>query len=310
MTKVFIVGSEGTTGLRLKERMSTRPDVELVEIDEALRKDMGEIKRLLSLSDYAFLCLPDSAAKEVAALAQDIPVRVIDASTAHRTDDTWAYGFPELSDKHREKIRRAKYTASPGCHAGGAIALIYPLVSAGLLKEDAALSITSLTGYSGGGKKMIADYQNSGRGVEFESCKLYAMGQQHKHLPEIVKQCSLKSSPLFLPIVGDYYAGMLVTVPLDGSMLNCEAAPEVLREIYTQHYQGSKMVKVSRDEPGALWSGVMAGRDDMYIYVSGCEGRVLVSALFDNLGKGASGAAVQCFNIMCGLDEETGLNIG
>lgn len=309
MPKVFIIGSEGTTGLRIRERMSGRPDVDLVGIDEALRKDMGEIKRLLSLSDYAFLCLPDSAAKDVAALAQDIPVRLIDASTAHRTDDNWAYGFPELSDTHREKIRRAKYVASPGCHAGGAIALIYPLISAGLLKEDAALSITSLTGYSGGGRKMIADYQNSGRGTEFDSCKLYAMGQQHKHLPEIVKQCSLKTSPLFLPIVGDYYAGMLVTVPLDGSMLNCEDAPEALRKIYTEHYWGSKIVKVSQDEPGSLWSGSMAGRDDMCIYVSGCEGRVLVSALFDNLGKGASGAAVQCFNIMCGLDEEMSLNI-
>lgn len=309
MTKVFIVGSEGTAGLRLKDRMLGRPDVELVQISEELRKDTNEIKRLLALSDFAFLCLPDSAAVEVAELAKDLPVRVIDASTAHRTNDAWAYGFPELSEEHREKIKSAKYVASPGCHAGGAVAVIYPLKAAGVLREDAGISITSLTGYSGGGKKMIADYSAADRGFEFDSCKLYAMGQQHKHVPEIVKQCSLKNAPSFLPIVGDYYAGMLVTIPLDASMLTCDVTPDAVRQIYLDHYKGCKMVKVSSEAPASLWSGSLAGRDDMELYVSGTEGRVTVSALFDNLGKGASGAAVQCFNIMCGLTEETGLSI-
>lgn len=310
MLKVFIVGSEGTTGLRLKERLQCRPDVELLDIDPALRKDPTEIKRIMAAADYAFLCLPDQAAKDTAKLAADLPVRIIDASTAHRTDDSWAYGFPELSPAHREKIANAKYTAGPGCHAGGAIALLYPLISRGLLKKDAPLSFTSLTGYSGGGKKMIADYTASDRQELLKSPMLYAMGQGHKHLPEITKQCSLNRPPLFLPIVGDFYAGMLVTLPISEDMLTCKLDAEALRGIYADHYRGSKMIKVSSEEPSSLYAGLFAGRDDMEIFVTGSQGRLLACALFDNLGKGASGAALQCFNIMAGIDEDTGLVVG
>lgn len=310
MTKVFIVGGQGTTGLRLRDRLSVRKDLELLEPEEALRKDPTEIKRLLSISDFAFLCLPDDAARETAELAKGLGVRIIDASTAHRIDDGWAYGFPELSSEHRSSIASAARVASPGCHAGGAIALIYPLISRGLLDRDAALSLTSLTGYSGGGKKMIADFQDPQRGSEFESPKLYAMGQSHKHLPEITKQCGLERPPLFLPIVGDFYAGMLVCLPLGACLLSGEPDAAALREIYREHYSDGGLVKVSGDEPSALWTNTLAGRDDMEIFVSGSQGRLLACARFDNLGKGASGAAIQCFNIMNGLPEDTGLEIG
>lgn len=310
MTKVFIVGGQGTTGLRLRDRLSLREDVELVEPEEAHRKDPAEIKRLLSISDFAFLCLPDDAARQTAELAADLNVRIIDASTAHRADEAWAYGFPELSPEHRRAVQNSRLVAAPGCHAGGAIALIYPLMSRGLLKKEAALSLTSLTGYSGGGKQMIAGFQDPGRGPEFESPKLYAMGQSHKHLPEITKQCGLETPPLFLPIVGDFYSGMLVSLPLSASMLTRELDAAALREIYREHYTGGGLVKVSQEEPSALWTNALSGRDDMEIFVSGSQGRLLACARFDNLGKGASGAAIQCFNIMRGLPEGEGLNVG
>lgn len=307
MTKVFIVGSEGTTGLRLHSRMEERSDVELIEINSELRKDSAEIKRLIEQADFVFLCLPDDAARETVELAKGTDARIIDTSTAHRTSSGWVYGFPELSAKHRNDICSAKHVASPGCHASGFISLVYPLISAGVISADCPISCVSLTGYSGGGKKMIADYENSEKSTELDSPKLYAMGQTHKHLPEIVAQCGLSQAPIFMPIVDDFYAGMLVSIPLHAANLNGKYTLSELRKIYKSHYSGSKLVRVMDDAPSALFTNTLAGRDDMEIFISGSDESILLSARFDNLGKGASGAAIQCFNIMCGAREETGL---
>lgn len=310
MIKVFIVGSEGTSGLRLHARLKLRNDIELLEIDTELRKNPQEIKRLIEKADFVFLCLPDDAAREMVALAAGTSARIIDTSTAHRTAAGWAYGFPELSERHRNDIHSAKHVASPGCHASGFISLIYPLISLGIISADFPLSCTSLTGYSGGGKKMIADYENSERSAELDSPKLYAMGQNHKHIPEIVEQCGLNHAPIFMPILDDFYSGMLVTVPLHASMLNGKHTVSDIREVLKSYYAGSKLVKLMDEDPTALFSNTLTGRDDMEIFVSGSDESIIISARFDNLGKGASGAAIQCFNIMCGVPEETGLELG
>lgn len=310
MINVFIVGSAGTTGLRLKERLELRKDVELLSISDKLRKDPDAIRSVLKKSDFAFLCLPDDAAKETAKLAESLPVRLLDTSTAHRTSPDWAYGFPELSQKHISEIKASKQVAVPGCHASGFISLVYPLIAAGALPKDCALSCTSLTGYSGGGKKMIAEYEAQERSSEYSSTKLYAMQQMHKHIPEMTAQCSLSISPVFLPIVGDYFAGMLVCVPLQRSQLTEGITLDELRNIYAKHYAGSKLVKVVEEPTSSLYANPLAGRDDMEISVSGNGEQILLCSRFDNLGKGASGAAIECLNIMCGLSAETGLNVG
>lgn len=310
MVKVFIVGSEGTSGLRLHSRLKLRSNVELLEIDAELRKNPREVKRLIEKADFVFLCLPDDAARETVELAKGTRARIIDTSSAHRTSVGWVYGFPELSAKHRSDICSAKYVASPGCHSSGFISLVYPLISAGIISADYPLSCVSQTGYSGGGKKLIAEYENPERNSELKSSKLYSMGQAHKHLPEIAAQCGLNQPPIFMPIIGDFYAGMLVTVPLHASMLKGKPSVSEVREILKAHYGDSKLVKVMEDEPSALFANTLAGRDDMELYVSGNDERLLLSSRFDNLGKGASGAAIQCFNIMCGLPEETGLELG
>lgn len=307
MVKVFIVGSAGTTGLRLKTRLESRSDIELLQISEDLRKDTSEIKKRMADADYAFLCLPDVAAREISELAKDLPVRILDTSTAHRTNPDWAYGFPELSEQHFEKIKSAKRVAVPGCHASGFISLVYPLISAGVLKKDCRLTCTSITGYSGGGKKLIAEYNANDRPYALFSPKLYGMNQNHKHLPEMTAQCSLEAAPIFMPIVDDFYSGMLVTVPLHSSELFGITSPEHIRRIYEKHYFGSKLVKVISDPENTLYTNTLAGRDDMEVCVAGNDERILVSSRFDNLGKGASGAAIECFNIMCGLPEDTGL---
>ncbi len=309
VTKVFIAGSEGTAGLRLASRLKERPDVELLEIDSALRKEPNEIKKLIEKSDFVFLCLPDNAANETVELAKGTSARLIDTSTAHRTSVGWAYGFPELSDKHRSSIASAKYVASPGCHASGFISLIYPLISLGIISPDCLLSCVSLTGYSGGGKKMIAEYENTPHDAEFDSPKLYAMRQNHKHLPEIVSQCGLEIAPIFMPVVGDFYAGMLTSIPLHISQLNGKHSVAEIREVYKAHYKNQKLIKVLDNEPSSLFANALAGRDDMEIFVSGNDERILFSSRFDNLGKGAAGAAIECFNIMCGLPEETSLTL-
>ena len=310
MTKVFIVGGVGTTGLRLKKRLEQRNDIELLSITEEKRKDKAEIRKLLEKADYAFLCLPDDAARETAALCEDLPVRVLDTSTAHRTDPNWAYGFPELSARHYTIIKNTKRVAVPGCHASGFISLIYPLVATGALPKAALLSATSLTGYSGGGKKMIAEYESECLSEEMKSPKLYNLEQNHKHLPEMTAQCSLDTPPLFMPVVDDFYSGMLVSVPLHAQQLIKKYSIDDLRRLYAEYYSGSNLIHVAEKPQTALYTNSFSGRDDMEISVSGSDGRIVLSSHFDNLGKGASGAAIECFNIMCSLPEETGLCIG
>ncbi|NCB74383.1 MAG: N-acetyl-gamma-glutamyl-phosphate reductase [Clostridia bacterium] len=310
MIKVFIVGSEGTSGLRLHSRLRLRTDVELLEISPELRKDSNEIRKLIEKSDFTFLCLPDEAARETLTLTEGTKARIIDTSTAHRTAEGWAYGFPELSAKHRDEIFSSKYVAVPGCHASGFISLVYPLISSGIITTDYPLSFVSQTGYSGGGKKLISEYENSERSCDHESSKLYAMNQSHKHIPEILSQCGLSQAPVFMPIVCDYYAGMVVSVPLQTAALKTKPAVSDIIDIYKTHYEGSKLIKICEKAPDALYSNTLAGRDDMELYVSGNGDQLLLSSRFDNLGKGASGAAIQCFNIMCGLEEGTGLALG
>lgn len=309
MNKVFIAGSEGTAGLRLRERLSQRPDVHLLEIDPALRKEPAELNKMVQAADFVFLCLPDEAARQVAEMAVRAKVRVIDCSTAHRTAPGWVYGFPERSAEQEAAIAKAQRVAAPGCHAGGLIALVYPLVAAGLLSGDALLSCTSLTGYSGGGKQMIAAYESATRGSGFDAPQLYALNQTHKHLPEIQALCGLDHPPLFLPIVGDFYAGMLVSLPLHATMLSERLSLPEIRAVFQRHYAGQKLIHVQEEAPSALFADALAGRDDMELFITGNAERFLLSARFDNLGKGASGAALQCFNLMCGLPVETGLTL-
>lgn len=309
--KVYIDGQEGTTGLKINSRLSARDDTELLVIPEKYRKDLTVRKEYINGSDVTFLCLPDAAAKEAASLAGD-KVRVIDASTAHRVAPGWAYGFPELGKTFREKIACGSRVAVPGCHASGFIALVYPLVKLGYMSADFSVCATSLTGYSGGGKKMIASYEGN-RTPDYDAPRMYGIGQTHKHLPEMRAVCGLKRTPVFVPIVSDYYAGMEVILPIDLKDLKGVGSAEELRRIYKDFYSEAALVNVKdAGDEGATGMGFasankLAGRDDMEIYVGGNEERAVAYAIFDNLGKGASGAAVQNMNIMLGLDEKKGL---
>ncbi|MBR4692486.1 MAG: N-acetyl-gamma-glutamyl-phosphate reductase [Oscillospiraceae bacterium] len=306
MTKVFIDGSAGTTGLRIRERLASREGLELLTLPEALRKDPGARKDAINSADIVFLCLPDAAAVEAAALAENPAVAVIDTSTAHRTDPAWVYGFPELVGK--EAVAASRRIANPGCHASGFIALVAPLVRAGLLDPAASLCCFSLTGYSGGGKSMIADYESPDRSPLLDAPRQYALGQTHKHLKEMVKLCSLARAPAFCPIVADFYSGMEVTVPVFPEQLRGGMAE--LKEAYKAAYPGPLVrFDEAADEGGFLSAAAFSGFDDMQITVSGNEERILLTARFDNLGKGASGAAIQNMNILLGLPEETGLTL-
>ena len=305
MTKVFIDGSAGTTGLRIRERLSGRKDLSLMTLPEDLRKDPSARQDALNTADISFLCLPDAAAVEAVSLVSSSSAVVIDTSTAHRTADGWVYGFPELTGL-RKKIAASKRIANPGCHASGFIALVAPLMEAGLLKPDVRLSCFSLTGYSGGGKKMIAEYEADERSALLDAPRQYGLSQSHKHLPEMVKVCGLDYAPVFCPVVAPYYAGMEVTVPLTPA--ETDAGPDMIREVYRAYYaSGLVIFRDCPDESGFLSSGAMAGRDDMEICVCGNEERILLVSRFDNLGKGASGAAIQNMNLALGLDEATGL---
>ena len=313
-TKIFIDGSEGTTGLRIFERFADRDDIELLKISSELRKDPEEIKKFINASDITFLCLPDAAAREAVTLVENENVRIIDTSTAHRTEEGWAYGYPELSPAHREAIKNGKRVAVPGCHATGFITVVYPLIAGGLLPADYPVASFSLTGYSGGGKNMIAQYESEERDVELDSPREYGLGQNHKHLKEMKKITGLSREPLFSPIVSDYYSGMLVSVPFYTEMMNGKQTLESVHKFYTDYYAGEKFMKVmplgkEADYKGFLGSNGCSGWDGMEIYVTGNDERVLVSARFDNLGKGASGAAIQCLNIMLGCDEAKGLQL-
>lgn len=313
-TKIFIDGSEGTTGLRIHERFAGREDVELLPIAPELRKDAAERKRLMNQSDITFLCLPDEAARESVGLIENEQVRVIDTSTAHRTQEGWAYGFPELSGEHREAVRNGKRIAVPGCYASGFISLVYPLVAGGILPKDYPVSSFALSGYSGAGKKTIAAYESKDRPGEFSSGREYALTQNHKHLREMQKVTGLIRTPLFSPIIDDYYSGMVVSVPLYTDLLNGKASPEALLSYYKAYYDGQPFLLVSEPEDEIAGSGFLAGNglsgwDGMKIYVTGNQERIVLSAQFDNLGKGASGAAIQCMNLMLGCEETKGLNV-
>ena len=311
-TKVFIDGSVGTTGLRIFERFQNRDDIEILTISEELRKDANERKKCINESDITFLCLPDAAAREAVALVENENVKIIDSSTAHRTEAGWNYGFPELSKAHREGIQTGKRIAVPGCHASGFISMVYPMVQQGMIANDYPISSMSLSGYSGAGKKAIAEYEDPNRDVLYQSSREYALSQQHKHLKEMQKITGLKRQPLFSPVICDYYSGMVVSVPLYTELMNKKMTPEQLRNFFAEYYEGEKFIKVmpfgSESETNGFLNGNQcSGWDGMRIYVTGNEDRILVSSQFDNLGKGASGAAIQCMNIMTGKDEATGL---
>lgn len=379
--KVFIVGHEGTTGLRIHERLAKRMDIELLSIAEVDRKNPDAIKALAAKADLIFLCLPDAASREIVALTKDLACKVIDASTAFRTDADWAYGFPELGEEYAKQVATNRYIANPGCHASGMIAILKPLVEAQLVPADYPLSITSLTGYSGGGKKMISQYEAALHGTEtayksfkegankdsksvdgasgvlseaalneelvaLKAPRQYGLGQMHKHLKEVVHTCGLSAAPIFLPIVDDYYSGMEVTIGFHSALLQASAIeakvqcqtqvgtsslqihkdesggqgtlslPKVTAYdvwcILKDHYKDSAVVKVADfDLDGMnkqlLSANAMSGLDSMILYVTGNDERILVHALFDNLGKGASGAAVENMNIALGLPATTGL---
>ena len=313
--RVFIDGKEGTTGLRIFDRLADRPEFSLLTLPEDRRKDPAERQACLHEADIAILRLPDAAAKESVALAQGSRARILDTSTAHRVASGWAYGFPELSDAHRKAVMEGKFVAVPGCHASGLIALTAPLTQAGLLPENAQLSCFSLTGYSGGGRKMIAEYESPKRSPSLDSPRQYGLSQGHKHLPEMQRVPGLKTPPLFAPVVADYYSGMEVTVPLFRSQLRCGEHPvQEVTECLKAHYAGSRVVHVASEADiegmnGFIPAGGMSGRDDMLLMVLGNDERLQLVSLFDNLGKGSSGAAVQCLNLMLGLEETCGLKL-
>ena len=305
MTRIFIDGKAGTTGLRLAERLQGRKDLEILSLPEEQRKDPDARAEMLNAADIAFLCLPDAAAVEAAGMVQNDHTVIIDTSTAHRVNPDWCYGMPELPGQ-RENIRKSPKIANPGCHASGFIALVAPLREAGLLSADARLSCFSLTGYSGGGKKMIGEYEAETLPPLYQAPRQYALGQTHKHLPEMAKYCALEHAPVFCPIVAPYYAGMEVTVPLTPGETG--ASIEEIREVYRKAY-ASGLIRFAEapDEGGFLSAEALAGRDSMEISVFGNPERMLLTARFDNLGKGASGAAIQNMNIVLGLDEKEGL---
>ncbi|MBR3847846.1 MAG: N-acetyl-gamma-glutamyl-phosphate reductase [Oscillospiraceae bacterium] len=307
MTKVFIDGSVGTTGLRIVERLIRRRDIELISLPEELRKNVEARREKLNEAEIVFLCLPDDAARESVSLIENDTTKVIDTSTAHRTADGWAYGFPELSGR-REKIVSSKRVANPGCHASGVIALVAPLVEKGIIAKDIALSAVSLTGYSGGGKKMIAEYEGEGRDALLDAPRMYGLSQSHKHIPEILKICGLSKAPVFSPIVAPFYSGMEVIVSL--AYEDFSASVDEIKKLYSEYYSnGLVRFNDSADENGFLSAGKYSGRDDMEISVFGNEDRLTLVSRFDNLGKGASGAAIQNMNILLGVDEKTGLDV-
>lgn len=309
-TKVFIDGKAGTTGLRIYERLQARNDIQLLTLSEEDRKKPECRREMLNSCDIAFLCLPDDASREAVAMIENPDVVVLDTSTAHRTLDEWAYGFPELSEAHFQKVANSKRIAVPGCHASGYIALVHPLIEAGILGADALLTCHSLTGYSGGGKKMIAEYDDPERSPLFDAPRQYGLTQQHKHLKEMVKISGCATAPVFCPIVADYYSGMLVTVPLFKSQLKNGATVEDIRNIYRNLYQNKLVFYAENASEGGLLSGnAMSGKDSMQIMVEGNDERILLLARYDNLGKGASGAAVECMNIVMKQAPETGLDL-
>ena len=308
-TKVYIDGQSGTTGLQIYDRIGARTDLTLLRIDEDKRHDLAERKKFLNEADVVFLCLPDAGAIEAVSLIENPGVRVIDASTAHRTAEGWTYGYPELSRELRQAIAASKRVANPGCHATGFISSAAPLVRLGVLPRDYPLTCYSLTGYSGGGKNMIAAYEDKDRGPELSSPGIYGLSLQHKHLPEMQKISGLTQPPVFMPVVDDYKMGMATTIMLQNRLLNGKPSAREICDLLKDYYQREHFVTVCDfdDKPTSLYANTLAGTNRLELFVSGNEDQTAVTALFDNLGKGASGAAVQNLNIMLGLDERTGL---
>lgn len=307
MVNIFIDGREGTTGLQIFDRLQKRNDVRVSVLPEELRKDASARREQINAADIVFLCLPDAAARESVSLCTEKHVKIIDASTAHRTDSAWAYGFPELSAKHREKIAASSRVAVPGCHASGFISLVYPLVAGGLLPSDYPFVCHSVTGYSGGGKKMIAEYEAEERSPLLDSPRQYATTQAHKHLPEMKAVCGLAYEPIFDPIVSDFYSGMCVSVPVYGRYLRKKMSLNDVKSYFTEYYASGNFVQIADEVPAYLAANELTGTNGMKLYIGGNDERILLASVFDNLGKGASGAAVQCMNIMLGLDERTSL---
>ena len=308
MKKVFIDGSAGTTGLRIYERLENRKDIELLKLSEENRKDKSARKDAINNADIAFLCLPDDAARKSVSLCENEDTVIIDTSTAHRTAKGWVYGFPELSPGRKAEIAASKRIAVPGCHASGFISLIYPLIENGIIEKSALLSCFSITGYSGGGKKMIAEYEGENRDILLSSPRQYGIGQTHKHLPEMSAVMGIENYPVFSPVVADFYSGMTVTVPIFDSMINGSA--EDIKKIYKQKYTGPIVSYAENaDENRFIAANKLSGKDSMEISVAGNDERILLVSRYDNLGKGASGAAIECMNIVLGLPETTGLNV-
>lgn len=311
--KIFIDGKEGTTGLKIYERFAGRSDIEILQIDDEKRKDPAEKAKMINASDLTFLCLPDAASIESVALCTNPKTRIIDASTAHRTNPDWAYGFPELDKSFREKIISSNRVAVPGCYASGFVAIAYPLVKAGILPRDYPVVVHAVSGYSGAGKKAIAQYEAADRDKSLDSPRLYALTQSHKHLPEMKKIPGLDFEPVFNPYVCDYFQGMTVTVGLHSRLLSKKVSAKDIWQMFASHYDGCNFVKVA----GFMGEGTLteqfipantlAGTNEMQVFVYGNDERIDITTRFDNLGKGASGAAVQCLNIMMGIDETTGL---
>ncbi len=311
--KVFIDGQEGTTGLKIIERFQNRDDVEILKIDENLRKDTEERKKLINQSDFTFLCLPDVAAREAVSLVENPHVKIIDASTAHRTNEDWAYGLPELSSKHREKIKNSNRVAVPGCYASGFISVVYPLIQSGVISKDHPVMCHAVSGYSGAGKNMIAQYESEDKPAALFAPRQYALSLEHKHIKEMQAITGLHFKPMFNPIIDNYFSGMIVSVPLITRSMQTPSTAKQVWEVMRKHYEGERLIKVMPFmgegvlENGFLPANTLAGKNHMEIFVFGNDEQVLVSARLDNLGKGASGAAVQCMNIMMGIDETTGL---
>ena len=303
MIKVFIDGGAGTTGLRIVERMRARKDVTLITLDEEHRKDPASRKEAIHAADAVFLCLPDDAAKEAALLAEGAKAVVIDASMAHRTAEGWAYGFPDLSPAHRAAIASSKRIANPGCYASGFISLVYPLIAHGIAAKDYPFVCHAVSGYTGAGKKGIAQYEAEERDRALDSPRLYALGLHHKHLPEMQKVCALSHPPVFTPYICDFPCGMTVHVPLYRSMLQKKLTVGEMEELFREHYAGCRFVKVAQEESGFLAANTLEGTNLLQVFVNGNDEQLLLSARLDNLGKGASGAAVQNMNIALGLDE-------
>ena len=305
--KVYIDGQAGTTGLQLRQKLQNHENVELLLIHEKLRKDMAERKRLMNEAEVVFLCLPDEAAREAVKLVENPNTCIIDASTAHRTDPDWVYGFPELSAQHRERIKNAKRIANPGCHATGFIAAVYPLIQLGMIGTDYPLTAHSLTGYSGGGKAMIAEYEAAERSPLLDSPRQYGLGQTHKHLPEMQYVTGIDAPPVFCPIVADYYSGMATCIPLIASLFQKRVTKAELMELLSTYYKDASLISVGAEETNFLASNPLRDTNLLKLYLEGNDERMTLISVFDNLGKGASGAAVENMNIVLGLNEATGL---